>query len=557
MCLCVLFRGTQVALKKIAKRYTDKSDFQRETDALLRIHDNGGHPNIACLRDMYEDYSHFYLVLDLIRGGEMFDHLIDYGAYSEADAARLMREVASALAFLHGVGIVHADLKPENLMLCSTKREAGTIKVVDFGCARVTHDNFHDNWNDGDRVDASSLESVVKKDSDTTGTTAYWPPEQFITSNDPTPAMDMWSVGVILYIMLTGIHPFDPEGTNTDAQIEERIKKNPHPPIGEYTAHLSPSAIDLIKNLMDPKVKKRIDAYNMLNHPWVRGETASTWVMKGSDKKLAKFKQLRSQVEASIFAALVEASTQEINLSERRRDPLSENVIKSEGHLMKRAFEMFDREGKGVVSVEDLGHGVGKYTGSTISRDDVQEMLDASASRRQRGEDDGAPSGSNLALSDFTELFSKLKYVHTPRGGKFFSAGEPGDCMYFINSGKVEIHTRKGQVVSILRAGEFFGEGSLLEKDNRRFAGARAVTPVDAIKITKEDFDRYTAAPSAHGIAVPLKLKWKTRQLENAKTLIRLEKSVEARDYKKDDIIYSEGEEGDSIYYVNDINGGK
>jgi serine/threonine protein kinase len=109
-----------VALKKISRRYTNSSTFKTETDALLRIYDNGGHPNISGLRDMYEDHNHYYLILDLVTGGEMFEHLINYGAYSEADAARLMHEIASALAFLHGVGVVHADLKPEN-RTCLTK----------------------------------------------------------------------------------------------------------------------------------------------------------------------------------------------------------------------------------------------------------------------------------------------------------------------------------------------------------------------------------------------------------------------------------------------------
>jgi serine/threonine protein kinase len=107
-------RILQVALKKISRKYTNSSTFKTETDALLRIYDNGGHPNISGLRDMYEDHHHYYLILDLVTGGEMFEHLINYGAYSEADAARLMHEIASALAFLHGVGVVHADLKPEN-----------------------------------------------------------------------------------------------------------------------------------------------------------------------------------------------------------------------------------------------------------------------------------------------------------------------------------------------------------------------------------------------------------------------------------------------------------
>ena len=84
-------------------------------DAFLHIRRSGGHPNICGLRENFNEGNYFYLVLDLIEGGEMFDHLIKDGAYSEADASRLVREVGSALSFLHGIGLVHTDLKPENL----------------------------------------------------------------------------------------------------------------------------------------------------------------------------------------------------------------------------------------------------------------------------------------------------------------------------------------------------------------------------------------------------------------------------------------------------------
>jgi len=223
--------GEKVALKKMRKRYTDTSSFRTETDALLRIYDNGGHPNVAGLRDMYEDYSHFYLVMDLVNGGELFEHLIQYGAYSEADAARLVQEVASALAFLHGVGVVHCDLKPENLLLCSKKKSDGTIKLIDFGCALVSHDNYEDDIfiGDDDEEDwldptapglgssskskamlgsGSHIISVSGGQIPSTGTTAYWAPERFQHDANgnkimPDSACDCWSLGVILYIMVS------------------------------------------------------------------------------------------------------------------------------------------------------------------------------------------------------------------------------------------------------------------------------------------------------------------------------------------------------------------
>jgi len=100
----------KVAVKKIPKQFTSDMNFQREMEALLHIRAAGGHPNICGLRENFDQGNFYYLVLDLVSGGEMFDHLCLQGAYSEADAARLVREVASALAFCHGIGLVHGDL---------------------------------------------------------------------------------------------------------------------------------------------------------------------------------------------------------------------------------------------------------------------------------------------------------------------------------------------------------------------------------------------------------------------------------------------------------------
>lgn len=255
--------GERVALKVIAKKNTDQSSFRRETAALLRVFDNGGHPNISGLRDVYEDDNYYYLVLDLICGGEIFDHLVNDGVFSEDNAVRLMREAASALSFLHSIGVVHADLKPENLMLCSARREYGSLKIIDFGSARVTDDNHY-------CLDVQGKPSPPKSE-ESTGTVAYWAPERFVKGSEATPAMDMWSTGIILYIMLTGVHPFDPEGCACDEEIEERIKSNPKAPQdAKCMKRLSPTAIDLIQKLMEPDPSLRLDAAGMLNHSWIK-----------------------------------------------------------------------------------------------------------------------------------------------------------------------------------------------------------------------------------------------------------------------------------------------
>jgi len=541
-------RGEKVAIKRILKKYTNSSSFRTETNALLRIYDNGGHPNISGLRDMYEDDDHFYLVMDLVCGGEMFDHLINYGAYSEADASRLIHEIASALTFLHGVGVVHADLKPENMLLCSKNKSDGTIQLIDFGCSVVYQDNFHDYHDDeqdlyedfGNQV----KDAIRNKGIFSTGTTAYWPPERFKgTAVDA--ASDMWSLGIILYIMLVGCHPYDISGTSSDDEIAKRIKKNPIPTYGELTSHLTPSALDLIQKLLEPDPTRRLTAKDMLDHPWVRGETATTSVITDSDKKLSTFNELRNKLEAGIFTILVSQSHKDAVLSEARVvDDKDDN--KKGVNIMKKAFTSFDQDGKGYVSKDDLARVIGQVTKTELTSSETGELASLISDLQEQ---DG------LSLSDFSQQFSRLKHKNYPRGHVIFNAGDTGDAMYFLNAGKVQIETKKGERIAMLHSGDFFGEGSLLNEENRRFTTAKCATPVDVIKISRKDFDSYVA--SSDMAKQELKIKWKARSLKYAKTLIRLQKNLELRTFKKGEAVYEEGGIGKSMFFVREHDGGE
>ena len=160
-----------------------------------------------------------------------------------------------------------------------------------------------------------------------------------------------------------------------------------------------------------------------------------------------------------------------------------------------------------------------------------------------------------MSLSDFSKICSGLKHKHYPRGHIIFHAGDEGDAMYFINSGKVEIQTRKGQLVHILRHGDFFGEGSLLDENSRRFSTARCATPVDVIRIKKSDFNRYIAnSKSARNNLVH---KWKARTLADAKAMIRLQTNVKTKTYKKGEVVYNEGDTANNMYFVDERRGGE
>jgi CRP-like cAMP-binding protein len=417
-----------------------------------------------------------------------------------------------------------------------------------------------------DENDEDDYSKSVKpsKKASSTGTTAYWPPERFKGNDGAQPSMDMWAVGVILFIMLCGCHPFDVHGQQTDKEIEASIKKDPRPPLDlELVGHLSDSAVDLILKLMEPDPAKRISAYEMMQHPWVQGETALKEKMQDSDKKLSRFKDIRNKLEAGMFAVLVSQGHSDMRISEarpRNRSNSTRNGKKmtvysdddddnqqqnknATAHILQRAFAVFDLEGKGFVTSEDLERVATERLGSKVSSDDTKEYLQATS------------SADALSLSQFNKLFSGLKMKHYPRGHYIFHAGDHGDAMYFLSSGKVEIQTRKGQLVSILRSGDFFGEGSLLDEDACRFTSAKCSTPVDVLEIKRADFDRYMGASAQ--AKKDLRVKWRARSLMYAKNLLRLQENVKVRTFQKGEVVYKEGEMGKSMFRVDDKDGGE
>jgi calcium/calmodulin-dependent protein kinase I len=190
--------GEAVAIKAIEKGRTDVSAIRREVAILQKV---GSHPNIVALRDVFETEDEWFLVMELVTGGELFEKLVKQGPYSEKEASRLMRQMARAIAWLHSQGVVHRDLKPENLLLSSTGDGDITVKLCDFGLSV-----------------ALGQDGVLDEKQ---GTWAYWAPEMW--SGQYGKQVDMWSLGVILYILLSGRHPFDAPG-RTDAQMRRCIQ---------------------------------------------------------------------------------------------------------------------------------------------------------------------------------------------------------------------------------------------------------------------------------------------------------------------------------------------
>ena len=199
-----------------------------------------------------------------------------------------------------------------------------------------------------------------------------------------------------------GFHPFDVDCDRSDEEVADGIQKNPHPPMDEmHGGHLSESAKDLIRRLMESDPDKRMTAYELMHHEWVQGETASTEKIEDSDKRLSKFQDLRYKLEASVFAVLVNQGHANLTMSESKRK--STEAHRNSGvSIMKSVFDVFDKDGKGFVTGEDIGKVVTAQTGQELKTHDANEFLK-----------DGNQQ-SELSLSDFSNLFSGMKHKHFP-----------------------------------------------------------------------------------------------------------------------------------------------
>jgi serine/threonine protein kinase len=493
--------GETVAVKSINRAYTDRHTFQREMRAMQYILQFGGHPHICALHTYFEDEDNFNVVMDYISGGEMFDHLIKNGAYSESDAARLVREVASALAFLHGIGVVHADLKPENLMLSCESASDSIVKLVDFGCTQIPGgDNYRSN---------------------TAFTPAYAPPETFKkkeTLEAFEPPMDMWALGVILYIMLVGLHPFVLTSKLTDAELEERIVSGKPPPIRDspMTAHLSNDAIELLERLIESDPSKRMTAQEMLAHPWVNGTTAPTDAITGSDERLSRIRKMKTRLQANFLQDVVNWSD-------------NENSLRRQTSLMDQSFKTMYTKSGGILP---------------LLTDEVAAPAD--------DDDNDHGEGSSISMAEFRSLLAEnMKHKFFPRNHIVYNEGDIGNHMYIINSGTIEVTTSNGSRAERSQ-GDFFGEGALLHPKSIRSGTIRCKTPVHVIEISREYFEKYLQS-SELGLMLAVKEKDRIRKRNRAKMILSLQNN-KMETFRKGEFLYEQGTAGDLLFMVESGN---
>jgi len=236
--------GRLIAVKKISRRNQDIRNLRTEISALLKVN---GHPNIVELYDVFVNENTVILAMELLGGGELFSRVVNSGAYSERQASKHFKRITEALAYMHHNGIVHRDLKPENLVLASPDPDS-EIKISDFGLSKVLGD------------DQSVMYTVC-------GTSAYAAPEVGYSSNYDF-KVDTWSLGVILFVVLSAYHPFDPYGKLDDRSLRAKVVQLQWDFNDRVWNGMSDSVKDLISRLIC-RSEDRLDANQVLLHPWI------------------------------------------------------------------------------------------------------------------------------------------------------------------------------------------------------------------------------------------------------------------------------------------------
>ncbi|XP_022765595.1 calcium-dependent protein kinase 1-like isoform X2 [Durio zibethinus] len=307
--------GKEYACKSIAKRKLltdeDVEDVRREIQIM---HHLAGHPNVISIKGAYEDAVAVHVVMELCAGGELFDRIIQRGHYTERKAAALTRTIVGVVEACHSLGVMHRDLKPENFLFVN-QQEDSLLKTIDFGL--------------------SIFFKPGEKFTDVVGSPYYVAPE--VLRKRYGPEADVWSAGVILYILLSGVPPFWAE---TEQGIFEEVlhgdldfESDPWPSISE-------SAKDLVRRMLIRDPRRRLTAHAVLF--------------------LSRLKQFSAMNKLKKMALRVIAES------------LSEEEIAG----LKEMFKMIDTDNSGQITLEELKAGL-KRVGANLKESEIYDLMQA------------------------------------------------------------------------------------------------------------------------------------------------------------------------------------
>uniref|UniRef100_A0A453RPK8 non-specific serine/threonine protein kinase n=1 Tax=Aegilops tauschii subsp. strangulata TaxID=200361 RepID=A0A453RPK8_AEGTS len=309
------------------------ADVRREVAIMRRMSARGG-AAVVRLREAREDQEgSVHLVMELCEGGELFDRIVARGHYSERAAAKVFRTIVNVIQLCHSNGVIHRDLKPENFLFAN-KSEDAPLKVIDFGLSVF--------FNPGDRF------------TEVVGSAYYMAPE--VLKRNYGQEVDVWSAGVILYILLCGVPPF--WGDN-DEKIAQAIIRGGLDFNREPWPRVSGNPKDLIRQMLDPDPATRLTASQVLEHPWLKNADTAPNVSLGE--------AVRSRLQQ--FSAMNKFKKKALGVVAR-------NMPVEELDKYVQMFHLMDKDKNGNLSLEELMEGL-HINGQRVPESEIRMLLEA------------------------------------------------------------------------------------------------------------------------------------------------------------------------------------
>lgn len=323
--------GAAVAVKSMAKSAVKNLEKLKQETTLMRMMD---HPNIVKLFESFEDFRNIYLVMELCLGGELFERIVEAGHFKEVDAAMLMNQMFQVIHYMHENKVVHRDLKPENFLF-STKEpiKKSTLKIIDFGLSKK--------FEDGQVLSTKA------------GTPYYVSPQVLAGKYDK--ACDLWSSGVIMFVLLCGYPPFHGD---TDQVVLSKVRAGHFCFKASDWKGISDDAKNLVRMLLKIDPRERITAQQAMNHAWVTRkapQAADVCVPLNMVENLRSFRSHNRLKKAALHLIAHQ---------------MNEKSIKK----LRQSFLALDEDHDGLLTASEMKKGLQKSLSETPS--DLQEILE-------------------------------------------------------------------------------------------------------------------------------------------------------------------------------------
>ena len=322
-----------------AMKIVDKKSLssQHEIEILRKI----SHPNIINIYEIFQDHKQYYIICEYCEGGELFSIISRRGNFTEKEAAKITKQILQGINYLHSNNIIHRDLKPENIIFVSNDNEI--IKIIDFGSA----------------VEVKNKSKKLKK---LIGTPYYIAPE--VLRENYNEKCDIWSCGVILFILLCGYPPFN---GRSNKEIYNKIENSSPLYYDEEWNEISKEAKDLCKKMLKKNPNERLSAEECLKHKWFNIINSIDEENKAKNNQNKIIKKMALFVKQNKFKqAVLQFISTQFDLKKEEED-------------LRNIFKEFDHSNKGVISKEDFKEQLEKIYGEIITNelaDEVFEQLD-------------------------------------------------------------------------------------------------------------------------------------------------------------------------------------